>query len=54
MTFFFPILQKFREDSPFEKVIVVPYGGGDIPDGDLNYEELLAGAVDDFQYSRDG
>jgi len=45
-----PILQKFRKDAPFEKVIVVPYGGGRIPEGELNYEELLAGASDDFQY----
>jgi fatty-acyl-CoA synthase len=45
-----PILEKFREDAPFEKVIVVPYGGGGMPPGVLNYEELLAAAGDDFHY----
>ena len=45
-----PILEKFREDAPFEKVIVVPYGGCSMPAGVLNYEELLAGAGDDFHY----
>ena len=28
---------------------MVPFGGGDIPEGDLNYEDLLAGAGEDFQ-----
>ena len=28
---------------------MVPFGGGDIPEGDLNYEDLLAGACEDFQ-----
>ena len=37
----------------FERVIVVPYGGcGSIPEGFLNYEELLAEASDDFQYPK--
>ena len=44
-----PILQKCRKDAPFEKVIVVPFGGGDIPEGDLNYGDLLAGAGEGFQ-----
>ncbi len=44
-----PILQKFRKDAPFEKVIVVPFGGGDTPEGDLNYGDLLASAGEDFQ-----
>jgi len=39
-------------DSPFERMIAVPYGGGEIPPGFLNYEELLAGASDDFQYPK--
>src|SRR5947207_8046641 len=26
-----PILEKFRADAPFEKVIVVPYGGDEVP-----------------------
>jgi fatty-acyl-CoA synthase len=45
-----PFFEKFREDAPFERVIVVPYGGGRVPEGFLNYEELLAGAGDDFRY----
>ena len=47
-----PIFEKFRADVPFERVIVVPYCGGSvpIPEAFLNYEELLAGASDDFCY----
>ena len=45
-----PAFEKFRASVSFERVIVVPYGGGSIPDGFLNYEELLAGASDDFRY----
>src|ERR1700740_3510695 len=45
-----PTLAKFRQESPFERVIVVPYGCGEIPQGFLNYEQLLAEANDDFQY----
>jgi len=44
--------QKFCDGSPFERVIVVPYGcdSSTLPEGFLNYEELLAGAGDDFRY----
>src|SRR5262245_35675721 len=46
-----PVLEKFRADAPFEKVIVAQYGcGGEVPDGFLNLEELLAEAGDDFAY----
>jgi len=45
-----PTLEKFRASVTFERVIVVPYDGGSIPGGFLNYEELLAGASDDFRY----
>jgi len=45
-----PVYEKFRAQVPFERVIVVPYCGGGVPDGFLNYEELLAGASDDFHY----
>jgi fatty-acyl-CoA synthase len=45
-----PVYEKFRNDVPFERVIVVPYGCGNIPEGFLNYEELLAGASGDFHY----
>jgi fatty-acyl-CoA synthase len=45
-----PVYEKLRADVLFEHVIVVPYGGGEIPEGFLNYEELLAQAEDDFRY----
>jgi fatty-acyl-CoA synthase len=45
-----PTLEKFRADVPFDKIIVVPYGSGAVPEGFLNYEELLGNAGDDFQY----
>ncbi len=45
-----PVYEKFRDAAPFEKVIVVPYGCGSVPEGFLNYEKLLADANDDFQY----
>lgn len=45
-----PTFEKFRSDVPFEKVIVVPYGCGAVPEGFLNYEELLEEASDDFRY----
>src|SRR5213082_3256717 len=35
-----PVYEKIRHDVPFEKVIVVPYGWGDVPGEFLNYEEL--------------
>jgi fatty-acyl-CoA synthase len=45
-----PVYEKFRDAAPFEKIIVVPYGCGSIPESFLNYEKLLAEASDDFQY----
>ena len=45
-----PVLEKFRADAPFEKVIVVPYGCGAAPDGYLNYEELLATGDANFAF----
>src|SRR5207247_8968383 len=45
-----PLYEKFREDVSFERIIVVPYGCGTLPEGFLNYEELLAEADDNFQY----
>src|SRR5437660_11793432 len=45
-----PVYEKFRTDAPFEKVLVVPYGCGSVPEGLLNYEELLAQAGDGFPY----
>ncbi len=46
----YPIYEKFREDVSFERVIVVPYGCNTVPEGFLNYEELLAISGGDFQY----
>ena len=45
-----PVYEKFRADAPFEKVIVVSYGCESVPEGFLDYEELLAEASDDFRY----
>jgi fatty-acyl-CoA synthase len=45
-----PLYQKYCEDVSAERVIVVPYGSCAIPEGFLNYEELLAGAGDNFCY----
>src|SRR2546429_3509827 len=28
-----PVYEKFREDAAFERIIVVPYGGGSVPQG---------------------
>jgi fatty-acyl-CoA synthase len=45
-----PIFEKFREEVSFERVIVVPYGFNSVPEGFLNYEELLASSPPDFRY----
>src|SRR5712671_6878899 len=45
-----PLYQKYCQDVPAERVIVVPYGSTSVPEGFLNYEELLAEAGDDFRY----
>jgi fatty-acyl-CoA synthase len=47
-----PVYEKFRQDAPFERVIVLPYGGCEIPEGFLNYEDFLADASDDFRYPK--
>jgi fatty-acyl-CoA synthase len=47
-----PVYEKFRQDAPFERVIVVPYGCNSVPQGFLNYEDLLAQAGDDFCYPK--
>jgi fatty-acyl-CoA synthase len=46
----FPLYEKFAADVPLERVIVVPFGFASVPEGFLNYEELLAEASDDFAY----
>jgi fatty-acyl-CoA synthase len=47
-----PAFEKFRAKVSFERVVVIPYCGGSvpIPEGFLNYEEILAHAGDDFRY----
>jgi fatty-acyl-CoA synthase len=47
-----PTLEKCSAHVSFERIIVVPYCGTafPLPEGALNYEELLADASDDFQY----
>jgi fatty-acyl-CoA synthase len=47
-----PLYEKFRNEAPFERVIVVPYGSNNIPEGCLNYEELLAAAPSEFHYPK--
>jgi fatty-acyl-CoA synthase len=47
-----PTFEKFRGDVSFERVIVVPYAGCGVPEGFMKYEDLLAGASDDFQYPK--
>jgi fatty-acyl-CoA synthase len=39
-----PVYEKFRDQVPFEKIIVVPYGCSAVPAGFLNYAEVLATA----------
>src|ERR1700688_4399976 len=43
-----PIFEKFRGRVNFERVIVVPYGGGDTPPGCDGYEDLLAASSEEF------
>jgi fatty-acyl-CoA synthase len=45
-----PVYEKFRDRVKFERVIVVPFGGGETPDGCDGYEDLLASASEDFTY----
>jgi fatty-acyl-CoA synthase len=45
-----PLYEKFAEDLKFEKVIVVPYGFASVPEGFVNYQDLLTEGCGDFQY----
>ena len=52
-----PTFEKFRNDVNLERVIVAPYGGGpdgrsQVPEGFINYEQLLAEAPDNFSYPK--
>ena len=42
-----PLLQKFEEDAPFERVFVVPLSGQAIPDGRESYDDFIAEIPDD-------
>src|ERR1700688_3818786 len=42
-----PLCEKFRDRVNFERVIVVPYGGGATPAACEGYEDLLARSSDD-------
>ncbi|HMD39475.1 MAG TPA: long-chain fatty acid--CoA ligase [Candidatus Acidoferrum sp.] len=44
--------EKISAHVAFERMIIVPNGGGEAPEGSLKYEELLAGASDDFSYPK--
>src|SRR5215813_13027010 len=43
-----PVYEKFKDQVSFERVVVVPYGCGELPRGYLNYEELLRDADPKF------
>ncbi|HEX4643903.1 MAG TPA: long-chain fatty acid--CoA ligase [Candidatus Acidoferrales bacterium] len=45
-----PVFETFRDRVKFERVIVVSFGGGETPAGCDGYEDLLAGASEDFTY----
>jgi fatty-acyl-CoA synthase len=45
-----PVYEKFRDRVKFDRVFVVPYGGGATPPGYEGYEELLAQSSEDFAY----
>ena len=45
-----PVYESFRSNVHFERVFVVPLAGSEPPKAYENYEELLAGADDDFEY----
>ncbi len=45
-----PLFEKFCDDVKFEAVIVVPYGFRSVPEGFLNYEEVLEDGRGEFHY----
>jgi acyl-CoA synthetase (AMP-forming)/AMP-acid ligase II len=47
-----PVFEKLRDRVKFERVIVVPFGGCETPAGCIGYEDLLAGASEEFTYPR--
>jgi len=47
-----PILAGFRDKVPFERIFVVRFGGGAVPPGMADYEDLIATATGDFDYPK--
>lgn len=47
---FLPLLEQIRKAVHFERVIVVAYGPACLPEGYLNYEQLLREATGEFHY----
>src|SRR4051812_47238183 len=45
-----PLLEKFRAQAPFEKIIVVPLTGQAVAAPFVDYEKFLAGAPEKFDY----
>ena len=45
-----PILDDFKDKADFERIFVVRFGGGDVPAGMEDYEDLLATATGDLAY----
>jgi fatty-acyl-CoA synthase len=46
-----PLYEQWRENAPFERVIVFPFSRAPVPDGYADYEEFLAAAPDKFEYA---
>jgi fatty-acyl-CoA synthase len=46
-----PLLEQFRARVPFEKIIVFPFSGAAVPKEFTDYEALLAGAPEEFDYA---
>jgi fatty-acyl-CoA synthase len=47
-----PVFEKFRDRVNFDRVIVVPFGGGETPAGCDSYEGLIGQASEDFVYPK--
>jgi fatty-acyl-CoA synthase len=45
-----PLFEQFQGEVPFERTIVVPYECRRVPEGHLNYEELLKSETGEFTY----
>src|SRR5262245_48487090 len=45
-----PLLDKFKDQAKFDKVIVAPLSGKPVPDGLTNYETFIGDATGNFSY----